>query len=141
MARIDTEITRLTVASTPGWDPLDAGDYAGSWVAPDRTRPLAVAIAPGAMRLHALVTEADAETLRRAGGSIAVDPTDPAGRRAEVPMVSVWLAPAAVAPPLKHGQRVEVRLGAPARPALWQVGFAAARMFETPVVPAAGNGV
>lgn len=181
LARIDGEIDRLTVAATPGWDPLDAGDYAGSWIAPDRTRPLAVAIAPGAMRLHALVSEADAETLRRsggdavarvagrpdrsfaatiiridrqardtlpaaalgrpAGGNIAVDPTDASGRRAEVPMVSVWLSPAGRVPVLKHGQRVEVRLGAPARPALWQAGVAVARMLETPVVPPAGNGV
>lgn len=181
LARIDAEMARLTVTATAGWDPLDAGDRAGSWISPDRTRPLAVAITPGAMRLHALVSEADAEVLRRtdgtatgrvagrpdlafdamvtridrearetlpaaalgrpAGGSIAVDPTDPAGRRAEVPMVSVWLATAAGTPALKHGQRVEVRLGAPARPAAWQAAVAVARMLETPVVPPAGNGV
>lgn len=173
LAGLDAEIARLTVASAPGWDPLDAADYAGAWVAPDRTRPLAVAIGRGAMRLHALVSEADAEVLRSGGGdavariagradrrfparitridreardtlpaaalgrpgggNIAVDPTDSSGRRAETPMVSVWLTTGADAPTLRHGQRVELRLGAPSRPALWQAAAAAARLLETPV--------
>jgi putative peptide zinc metalloprotease protein len=181
LAGIDAEIARLTVAAEPGWDPLDAGDYAGAWVAPDRTRPLAVAIRPGAMRLHALVSEADAEGLRSGsgdavariagradrrfaaritridreardtlpatalgrpgGGAIAVDPADPSGRRAETPLVSVWLAPTADAPALRHGQRIELRLGAPPRPALWQAAVAAARWLETPVAQPGGNGL
>jgi putative peptide zinc metalloprotease protein len=131
------------------------------------------------MRLHALVTEADAEALRTGdgkavariagradrrfaarivridreardtlpaaalgrpgGGNIAVDPTDPSGRSAETPMVSVWLTAAADAPALRHGQRVELRLGAPSRPALWQAATAAARLLETPVAPGDGN--
>jgi hypothetical protein len=168
------EEARLTIADLPGWDPLRAADYAGSWVAPDPRAPLAVAIPQKAWRIRAVVpeTEADrvraaggraavriagrpelrlqarvlqisdtaAETLRSealgrpAGGAITVDPADPLGRRATSPFVEVWLAvtPGPVA--LRHGQRVELRFGTPARPVAWQAASAALRLLD----PAAG---
>lgn len=164
------EEARLTIADLPGWDPLRAADFAGSWVAPDPRAPLAVAIPEKAWRIRAVVpeTEADrvraaggraavriagrpelrlqarvlrisdtaAETLpsealgRPAGGAITVDPADPLGRRATSPFVEVWLAvtPGPVA--LRHGQRVELRFGAPARPVAWQAASAAFRLLD-----------
>jgi hypothetical protein len=67
---------------------------------------------------------------RPAGGPIPVDPADPTGRRAEQPFQSVWLAPEPGAPVLRHGQRVELRIGSPPRPLLWQVAAAAGRLLD-----------
>jgi putative peptide zinc metalloprotease protein len=55
-----------------------------------------------------------------AGGPIALDVGDGSGMRSAAPLVSVWLEPSEEAPTLRHGQRVEVRIGTPPRPLLWQ---------------------
>ena len=170
LTALDGEAARLTVAPRRGWDPLDAEAYLGSWVAPDRSRPLAVAIEPGRLRVHAVVPQSDADALRHGGGtaqarvagrpdlrfaarimridgqaldqlpsaalgrpgggSVAVDPHDAAGRRTVEPMVGVWLAPEGRSPPLRYGQRIEVRFGLPPRPLLWQAAAAATRLLD-----------
>jgi hypothetical protein len=63
------EETRLTIPAIPGWDPLRAAEYVGSWVAPDPRAPLAVAIPGGAWRIRAVMPEAEADRLRSADGS------------------------------------------------------------------------
>lgn len=65
-----------------------------------------------------------------AGGPIALDPADRTGLKAARPHVAVWLAPIGDAPALRHGQRVEVRIGAPPRPLLWQAGVRALRLLD-----------
>jgi putative peptide zinc metalloprotease protein len=60
------EEARLTIAAMPGWDPLRAAEYAGSWVSPNPRAPLAVAIPGDAWRIRAVVPEADADRLRGA---------------------------------------------------------------------------
>lgn len=169
-AALAQEEAMLQLPAAPGWDPLDAAEYAGSWVAPNPRQPLAVVLPGNAVRLHALVSEAEADRLRDAGGDAAVrvhgrpeqhfrarierigsnatlrlpsealgkpaggpltvDPADPGGRRLLIPMVEVWLAPEPGAPALRHGQRVELRLGAPARPLAWQAAVAAIPLFD-----------
>ncbi|TPE64622.1 hypothetical protein FJQ54_01080 [Sandaracinobacter neustonicus] len=173
-AALAGEEAMLQVPAEPGWDPLNAGDYAGSWVAPNPRQPLAIIIPSNDWRLHALVSEGDADRVRAsfaqgralaqarvagrpdlrfrarimavaddatqklpsealgkpAGGPFTVDPTDPARRRTTVPMVEVWLVPEPGAPALRQGQRVELRLGAPARPLAWQAATAAMRLLD-----------
>ncbi len=62
------EEDRLTIPAIPGWDPLRAAEYEGSWVAPDPRAPLAVAIPGDAWRIRAVVPEAEADRLRGADG-------------------------------------------------------------------------
>jgi hypothetical protein len=45
-------------------------------------------------------------------------------------MVSVWLVPEGPVPALRHGQRIELRIGAPARPLLWQAAQSALRLLD-----------
>jgi putative peptide zinc metalloprotease protein len=67
---------------------------------------------------------------RPAGGPFAVEPGDSTGRQATRSLVSVWLAPEQGAPALRHGQRVDLRIGAPPRPLLWQAAVAAMRLLD-----------
>lgn len=167
---LQEEEARLEVADLPGWDPLRAADYAGSWVAPDPRTPLAAVIPGNAWRIRAAVPETDADRLRRAdgravariagrpelrlqarvlrisdtvaetlpsealgrpaGGAITVDPGDPLGRRATIPVVEVWLSVTPGHVPLRHGQRVELRFGTQARPLAWQAVAAALRLLD-----------
>ncbi|PZU48041.1 MAG: hypothetical protein DI568_08790 [Sphingomonas sp.] len=169
-ATLAQEEAMLQLPAATGWDPLDAADYAGSWVAPNPRQPLAVVLPGKGWRLHALVTEAEADRLRGgdgiatvriagrpdlrfqarieriadnatlqlpaealgkpAGGSLTVDPADPAGRRLLNPMVDIWLLPDAGAPALRHGQRLDLRLGSPARPLAWQAVTAAIPLLD-----------
>lgn len=71
---------------------------------------------------------------RAAGGSIAADPSDPAGRRAAEPMVAVTLAPRDKAEALRQGQRVEVRLRGPLRPIAVQLADRLAGFLGAPPV-------
>lgn len=169
-ATLAQEEAMLQLQASAGWDPLNAADYAGSWVSPNPRQPLAVVLPGNAWRLHALVAEAEADRLRNgsgaaavriagrpdlrfgarieriastatlrlpsealgkpAGGPLTVDPADPTGRRLLIPMVDVWLVPDAGAPALRHGQRLELRLGAPARPLAWQAVTAAIPLLD-----------
>ena len=169
-AALAEEEAMLRIPAEAGWDPLDAEDYAGSWVSPNPRAPLAILIPDNSWRLHAVVGEGDVERVRTskgiaqvrvagrpelrfqatiermaddasqrlpsealgkaAGGPITTDPTDPARRRSTVPLVDVWLAPEPGAPLLRHGQRVDLRLGAPPRPLAWQAATAVVRLLD-----------
>ncbi len=169
-AALGREAAMLEVPAAAGWDPLDAAEYAGSWVAPNPRMPLSVVLPARGWRIHAVIAEREADRIRAggdmarvriagrpeqsfhariervadnatrqlpspalgrpAGGPLTVDPADPGGRRATAPLVSVWLVPQPDAPALRHGQRAEIRMGAPARPLAWQAAEAAMRLLD-----------
>lgn len=169
-AALADEQAMLEVPASAGWDPLNAQDYAGSWVAPNPRQPLAIVLPGKGWRLRAVVSEADVDRVRAgdgrarvriagrpelafaahveriadnatrqlpsealgktAGGLVTVDPTDPLGRRTTAPVVDVWLVPEAGALALRHGQRLEVRIGGAPRPLAWQAVEAALRLLD-----------
>ncbi len=63
--KIDTEAQRLTATGTVSdrWDPLQSKDLIGSWISPDRERPLGLNIARAPLQVRALVPEADADRI------------------------------------------------------------------------------
>lgn len=71
-----------------------------------------------------------------AGGPITIDSGDGSGLAAATPLVSVWLEPVGAAPALRHGQRLDVRIGTPPRPLLWQAAAKALRLLDRDAVQA-----
>lgn len=69
---------------------------------------------------------------RPAGGGVAVDMADTAGRRAAEPMVAVLLRPRDKIAGLRQGQRVEVRLRGPLRPVAVQIADRLAGFLGAP---------
>lgn len=67
---------------------------------------------------------------RGAGGHIETRPDDSAGKAPATGQIEFWATPDADAPPLLIGQRVDVRIGQPPRPLLWQLAAAAIRLLD-----------